>query len=252
VSMKLYAFTCGEVISDLGNFLEGESGRIAVPVPAYLIDHPRGRVLFDTGLNIGLRQDAARLLGPLAKDYEVALPPTDDIASRLEALQIDLRSIRYLVNSHLHFDHCGGNSLVPNATVLIQRKEWKAAQNEKLQRAGSYSPHDFDHGHEIVQIDGEHDIFGDGALVLFPTTGHTPGHQSLRVRLDSGDVVLAADCCYFKQTLESGHLPPFAYSKEGMLKSLAHLRTLQANGARIFFGHDPEFWKTVPQSAAIT
>ena len=251
MSIKLYAFTCGTITSDLGNFLDGESGPVTVPVPAYLIDHPEGKVLFDTGLNRGLRQDAARLLGPLAGSYEVSLPATDDIASRLEALGIDPRSVRYLVNSHLHFDHCGGNALIPNATVIVQRKEWRAAQNEEMRRAGAYSPHDFDHGHEIRQIDGEFDIYGDGLLVLFPTTGHTPGHQSLRVRLQSGEVVLAADCCYFKRTLDAGHLPPFAYRKDDMLVSLKRIAAMQAGGARIFFGHDPEFWKTVPQSVAM-
>jgi N-acyl homoserine lactone hydrolase len=251
MSVTLYAFACGTVIGDLGNFLEGEHGRISVPVPAYLIDHPDGKVLFDTGLNIGLRQDAARLLGPLAGQYAVDLPPDADIASHLKALDIDPASIRYIVNSHLHFDHCGGNALVPNATVLVQRKEWKAAQNEKLQRMGTYSRHDFDHGHDRIEIDGEHDIFGDGALVLFPTYGHTPGHQSLRVRLASGAVVLAADCCYFRRTLEERHLPPFAYDKEAMLAALARLAAMRAEGARIFFGHDPEFWKSVPQSKAI-
>jgi glyoxylase-like metal-dependent hydrolase (beta-lactamase superfamily II) len=251
MTVKLYAFTCGEITGDLGNFLDGENGKITVPVPAYLIDHPRGRLVFDTGLNRGLRQDASRLLGPLAKHYEISLPPSDDIASRLKALDVDPGSIRYLINSHLHFDHCGGNELVPNATVIVQRNEWKAAQVEEMQRAGAYSPHDFDHGHDIRQIDGEFDIYGDGLLVLFPTTGHTPGHQSLRVRLASGEIVLAADCCYFKRTLDARHLPPYAYRKEDMLVSLERIAALQANGARIFFGHDPEFWKTVPQSVAM-
>ena len=103
MSVKLYAFGCGEVIGDLGNFIEGGSGRISVPVPAYLIDHPKGKVVFDTGLNIGVRQDAARLLGPItAKQYDVDLPPDADIASRLVALDIDPASIRYTINSHLH------------------------------------------------------------------------------------------------------------------------------------------------------
>ena len=251
MSLKLYAFSCGEVTGDLKGFLDGETGRIKVPVPVYLIDHPKGKVLFDTGLNIGLRQDAERLLGPLAENFEVDLPPAADVRSQLEALQIDASDIRYVINSHLHFDHCGGNALIPNATVIVQRREWRAAQNEKLQRMGTYSLHDFDHGHEILEVEGEHDLFGDGALVLLPTFGHTPGHQSLRVRLASGDVVLAADCCYFKQTLEKLHLPEFAYNKEQMIDTLMTLRRLQSDGARIFYGHDPEFWKTVPQARAI-
>lgn len=252
MSLKLYAFSCGEVTGDLSGFLADERGRITVPVPVYLIDHPKGKVLFDTGLNIGLRQDAKRLLGALAENFEVDLPPGADVRSQLEALQIDASDIRYMINSHLHFDHCGGNALIPNATLIVQKREWRAAQNEKLQAMGTYSRHDFNHGHKILEVDGEHDLFGDGALVLLPTFGHTPGHQSLRVRLESGDVVLAADCCYFKQTLETLHLPQFAYNKEQMIETLLGLRRMQEDGARIFFGHDPWQWKTVPQAQLIT
>jgi hypothetical protein len=60
-----------------------------------------------------------------------------------------------------------------------------------------YNSRDFDLGHNLRLVDGEHDVFGDGSVVCLPTPGHTAGHQSLRVRLDSGDVVLAADACYF-------------------------------------------------------
>jgi N-acyl homoserine lactone hydrolase len=251
VAIGLYAFTCGELTGAYGGFVEGESGKLRVPVPAYLIDHPKGKALFDTGLNIGLRQDASRLLGPMMKDWEIHYPASADIASQLKALEIDPANIRYLVNSHLHFDHCGGNALIPNAVVIVQRHEWKAAQNKRLRAAAVYNPADFDHGHDVLQIEGEHDLFGDGSAILFPTYGHTPGHQSLRLKLKSGEVVLAADCCYLKRTLESLGLPPFAYNRDMMIETLQRLRAMQANGARIFYGHDPEFWKTIPQAPAV-
>lgn len=93
-------------------------------------------------------------------------------------------------------------------------------------------------------------MFGDGLVVCLPTHGHTPGHQSLKVRLDSGDIVLAADSCYFCQTLRERRLPRFAYDKEQMLASLDRLEALERAGARIVFGHDPGFWRTVPQAPA--
>jgi glyoxylase-like metal-dependent hydrolase (beta-lactamase superfamily II) len=68
------------------------------------------------------------------------------------------------------------------------------------------------------------------------------------LKLASGSIVLAADCCYLKQTLDASHLPRFVYNREQMLESLDHLRALQSGGARIFFGHDPQFWKSVPQA----
>jgi glyoxylase-like metal-dependent hydrolase (beta-lactamase superfamily II) len=99
-------------------------------------------------------------------------------------------------------------------------------------------------------VDGEHDVFGDGSVVCLPTHGHTPGHQSLKLRLEGGDVVLAADSCYFCRTLRERRLPRFAYDKEQMLISLDRLEVLETGGARIFFGHDPDFWQTVPQAPA--
>ena len=97
-------------------------------------------------------------------------------------------------------------------------------------------------------MDGEHDVFGDGSVVCLPTYGHTPGHQSLRLRLDHGEVVLAADACYFCQTLRERRLPRNMYDREAMLASLDRLEALERSGAHIFFGHDPEFWQTVPQA----
>src|SRR5215469_6222633 len=74
--------------------------------------------------------------------------------------------------------------------------------------------------------------------VCLPTHGHTPGHQSLRLRLDRGEIVLAADACYFCQTLRARRLPRNMYDREAMLASLDRLEALERNGARIFFGHD--------------
>ena len=117
-------------------------------------------------------------------------------------------------------------------------------------RRRGFNPRDFDLGHKLRLVDGEHDVFGDGSVVCLPTYGHTPGHQSLRLRLDSGEVVLAADSCYFCRTLRERRLPRHVADREAMLASLDRLEALEKAGARIFFGHDPEFWQTVPQAPA--
>ncbi len=250
MSVQLFAFTCGSVTSDRERFLAGETGKITVPVPAYLIVHPEGKVLFDTGLNVALRQNKARLLGPLADSQEIEFPSGADIASHLARLGVAPGEIRYVVNSHLHYDHCGGNEFFPKSTMVVHAKEWRAAHMKVTQDAGVYNPIDFAHMASVMQVAGEQDLFADGTVLVFPTPGHTPGHQSLRVKLDSGDVVLAADCCYLKQTFDALHLPDSAYNFDQMKESLLLLRRMQASGARIFFGHDPDFWKTVPQAPA--
>ena len=250
MTAQLFAFTCGHVTGAHSGFLEGETGKLTVPVPAYLIVHEQGKVLFDTGLNVELHQRKAELLGPTASDWEIDFPHGADIASQLARFGVAPSDIRYVVNSHLHYDHCGGNAFFPNATLVIHAREWRAAHRANTQAAGIYHPLDFEHMKTVRELDGELDLFGDGSVVVFPTPGHTPGHQSLRVETANGTVVLAADCCYLKRTLDTLHLPASVYKRDQMLESLARLRQMRSDGARIFFGHDPQFWATVPQAPA--
>jgi N-acyl homoserine lactone hydrolase len=248
MSLRVYAFTCGWLTGPLGNFLVGESGSIRVPIPCFLIEHPRGRVLFDSGLHRDIQTDAARRLGRLAKLFTAEFTAGEDVAARLAALGIDAASVRYLINSHLHFDHTGGNSAIPNAQLVVQRREWEAGRDPDLMRANAYNPKDYDHGHHVLAVDGEHDLFGDGRVVCIPTYGHTPGHQSLRVRLERSEIVLTGDACYLRRTLEQMHLPSVVHDQAAMRASLLRLRALRDAGAQIIFGHDPEFWATVPQA----
>ncbi|MDP7342721.1 MAG: N-acyl homoserine lactonase family protein [Alphaproteobacteria bacterium] len=206
-------------------------------------------MLFDSGLHPDIQTDMRGRAGDVMADlFEVEFRPGEEIEARLAALDIAADSIDYIVNSHLHWDHTGGNTLVANAKIIIQKKEWEVGQVPELIEQNLFNPADYNHGHQIQQIDGEHDLFGDGTVVTVPTYGHTPGHQSLKVKLASGDIILAADACYFRQTLMDMHLPNIVFDKVKMLESLKTLRRLQTAGARIFYGHDPEFWQQVPQA----
>jgi N-acyl homoserine lactone hydrolase len=249
---KLFAFTCGTVTGEFGRLMEGGEGDITVPVPVFLIEHPKGRALFDTGLHPDCRHDPAARLGErLAGLFRIGFAAGEDVGARLEAIDRDPGKIDLLINSHFHFDHVGGNALVPNATLLVQRREWDAGMDPDSAEKRGFNPRDFDLGHKLRLVDGEHDVFGDGSVVCLPTHGHTPGHQSLRVRLDSGDIVLAADACYFCQTLRERRLPRYVHDRAAMLASLDRLEALEQGGARIVFGHDPEFWQSVPQAPAM-
>src|SRR5580693_3254819 len=227
----------------------GGEGDITVPIPVFLIEHPKGRVLFDTGLHPDCQHDPAGRLGPrLAGLFRIAFLPGEEVSARLEVIDRDPGNADLIITSHFHFDHVGGNALIPNATMLVQRREWEAGMDPETAARRGFNPRDFDLGHKSRLVDGEHDVFGDGSVVCLPTYGHTPGHQSLRLRLDHGEVVLAADACYFCQTLRQRRLPRNMYDREAMLASLDRLEALERGGARIFFGHDPEFWRTVPQA----
>jgi glyoxylase-like metal-dependent hydrolase (beta-lactamase superfamily II) len=246
--LTVYAFTCGWLTVPTALLLAGEDGSLTVPVPAYFIDHPKGRAVFDSGLHVDTQTEPDRRLGRLAPFHQVRFRPGEEIAARLERLDVAPGSIDLIVNSHLHFDHCGGNEQLPRATVLIQRHEWEAGHDADLIDSVYYDPRDYDHGHHVRMIDGEHDVFGDGSVVCLPTYGHTPGHQSLRVRVGGDDIVLTADACYLRRTLENLHLPTAVYDREQMLESIRRLRALRDAGTAIVTGHDPEMWQTIPQA----
>jgi glyoxylase-like metal-dependent hydrolase (beta-lactamase superfamily II) len=251
MGVTLYAMTCGRLEGALAELMEGGEGVVRLPIPAYLIEHEKGRVLFDSGMHPDCQRDPAGRLGAgLARRFRFDYRPGEEVSAQLEAIGRDPARVDILINSHLHFDHVGGNALIPNATVLIQKPEWEAGMDPDSAALRGFNRRDYDLGHKVKTLEGEHDVFGDGSVVVFPTYGHTPGHQSLRLRLASGEVVLAADACYFCRTLQERRLPARVYDRAAMHRSLETLARLQAGGARIFFGHDDAFWTTVPQAPA--
>ena len=251
MSLSVYALTCGHLKGEFGRLMEGGEGEITVPIPVFLIEHPKGRALFDTGLHPDCQHDPVGRLGArMTNLFKINFRPGEEVSTQLEAIDRDHARIDLIINSHLHFDHVGGNILIPNAMILVQRREWDAGMDPEIAARHGYNPRDFDLGHKLRLVDGEHDVFGDDSVTCLPTYGHTAGHQSLRVQLDSGEVVLAADACYFCQTLRARRLPRYVSDREAMLASLDRLEALEKSGARIFFSHDPEFWRFVPQAPA--
>lgn len=246
--MKLYAMTCGWLTGPMGNFLAGAEGQIRVPVPCFLIDHPSGPVLFDSGLHPATQNDPKGRLGGISRIFQVEFQPGEEVAARLPEFGFDPANIRYLINSHLHFDHTGGNAQIPNARLVVQKREWDAGHNDDQIHKQFYFPQDYELGHDVLAVDGEYDLFGDGRVVCLPTYGHTPGHQSLRLELEHGPVVLTGDACYLRRTLEEMHLPSIVDDPDAMRHSLERLRALRDAGARIIYGHDPDDWVHVPQA----
>lgn len=248
MSVSLRAFTCGWFQSPLSFFLGGEDRSVVrSPIPAYLIEHPRGKALFDTGLGLRFRRSIEERLAPDATGFE--FDESADIAMRLHAVGVDPGAIGWIINSHFHADHCGGNASIPNATIVVQRREREAARTSE--NAKLYDPADYDHGHPVLAISGEHDLFGDGTVRVVPTPGHTPGHQSVIVQLSRGDVLLAADCCYLERSLDGLISSPSDHDPAQARATLERLAGLRHAGTRIFFGHDGGFWKTLPTDGVI-
>ena len=115
---------------------------------------------------------------------------------------------------------------------------------------GFYNAKDWDHRLDYREIDGEHDVFGDGSVVLLPTPGHTPGHQSLWIRPAPGvQFVLTADACYTQEHLERMVLPSAVHDAPEMTRSMQRLRDLrERQSAQLLYGHDAAQWRALPHA----
>jgi N-acyl homoserine lactone hydrolase len=236
----LTAFTCGWITMPSSFFLAGAMGTIKAPVTVYLIDHAKGLALFDTGFG-------SRFERPLDTEAQGVIDLDADarIGNRLRTIGVDPADVRWIINSHLHTDHAGGNSDLPNATVVVQQAEWNYALASSDE---SYCRPEFDLGQPMLKIRGEHDLHGDGAVVLFPSPGHTPGHQCARVRTPTGVAILAADCCNLRRSVDDLRLPEHCFNAEQYMATLKMLRAMDRRGERVFPGDDPDFWANIPQS----
>jgi N-acyl homoserine lactone hydrolase len=229
-------------------FEAGADGRVTLSVSAWLVRHPRGTVLFDTGMPASFVDGSARTRR-ISEFLTIGFSAENRVDAQLEAYSQDPGRVDFVVVSHLHFDHVGGLSMLPNATLVIQRREWESGMAVARDADTLHERKDYDLGHPVLLVDGEHDLFGDDAVLCLPTPGHTVGHQSLRVRLVTGQqVVLASDCCYFARTLDSGALPTFGHDLEQQRRSLARLRRLRDDGTTIIPGHDIDVVASMPRT----
>jgi glyoxylase-like metal-dependent hydrolase (beta-lactamase superfamily II) len=246
MAVTVHPLDCGRLTANLALFERGGADApITLPVPAWLVRHPRGTVVFDTGLHPDMAGPSERL-ALVSNLFEVAVGRDGLVGPRLEAVDVDPGRVDVVILSHLHFDHAGGLAMLPDAHVVVQAREWAAGADPAEVAAALYLPDDYELGHEVVTVDGEHDVFGDGRVTCLPTPGHTAGHQSLRVRTDERELVLTADCTYFTRTLDGGALPPFGYDQDAQARSRDRLRAMRDAGATVVPGHDPDVWAQLP------
>ncbi len=249
--MKVYAMTCGRIRARKHIFIPDADKNffIEMPLPAFLITHPQGYVLFDTGPHPDVFTDAFARWGGLAKAFQPVGDESDGIIFQLAKIGIRPGSIRYVVNSHLHFDHAGGNAFFSDATFLVAGLELAFAKNPDNEGKG-YFQADWDHPLDYREVDGELDIFGDGQLVIAPMPGHTPGHQVLVVRLKEQEtVILSGDSVPFKEHYYDFIVPRNNLDNDQALKSVKNLHALvEAEKAFLIHGHDPYQWREIKKA----
>jgi glyoxylase-like metal-dependent hydrolase (beta-lactamase superfamily II) len=249
--MKFYAMACGRLRVRKNVFIPDANKNlfIEIPLPIFLITHPQGNVLFDTGPHPDVFKDAFARWGGLAKAFQPVGNESDGVLSQLAKIGVRSDSIRYVVNSHLHFDHAGGNEFFSYATFLVSGKELAFAKNPDNEGKG-YFQADWDHPLDYQEVDGQFDIFGDGRLVIAPMPGHTLGHQILVVRLNEQETfILSGDSVPFKE-----HYYDFIVARNNLdndqaLKSVKNLHALvEAEKAFLIHGHDPDPWEEIKKA----
>ncbi|MGI8922298.1 MAG: N-acyl homoserine lactonase family protein [Solirubrobacteraceae bacterium] len=238
-----------------------KSERVWIPAPVFLIEHPSAApLLVDTGLHPDAGTRPRSVMGPVARLlYEFRVAPEHVLSRQLEARGLRPGELGTVVMTHLHTDHAGGVPTLPGATFLVDSREWRAATARNAVARG-YSRLHLDRSLDWRTIDyadldapacgpfdNSIDLFGDGSVRLLATPGHTPGHQSVLVRLREGEALLAADAAYTQRTIEEQLMPGIVWNEGAFRDSLARIRRYAAEqpSALIVPGHDPQAWQAL-------
>ena len=216
-------------------------------VRSYLVVHPKGTLLWDTGID----DEIAKLAeGQEIVDSVVFRVPRT-LRGQLAEIGVAPGEVDFLGLSHLRVDHVGNVGLFPNATVLLQRAEYEAGYGPRPEQLieplapDTYAALNRD---KIQQVDGDHDLFGDGTVVLKSLPGHTPGHQGLLVQLpDGGPILLAGDIAYSAQDYAEEAVRQANVDLEKSRRSIETAKRIERElGATVWLHHDRDAQRSVP------
>jgi N-acyl homoserine lactone hydrolase len=228
----------------------GEDRPIDLPVPTFLLEHPKGLVLFDTGCNPDVAVDARACWGRIADYLQVHFSPELVVDRQIRRHGYRPEDVRYVVISHLHLDHAGGLALFPGARFLIMKDElryawWPDRHHRAAFRLGDLMP---TRRFDWVELEGDTDLFDDGSLLMLRTPGHTPGESSLIVRVRGDEqILLTGDTAHLRTQIDRLAPSETDCDKLRAAESLARIRRIRDLGqARVWVTHDPEDWASFP------
>ncbi|MEH2470103.1 N-acyl homoserine lactone hydrolase [Nitrobacteraceae bacterium AZCC 2161] len=230
---RLYILNCGEgVAGDISRWSPGVNVGKSMDFAdnCYLIKHARGWLLWDTGLTdaIAAMPEGQRPADPRAIHWK--RPKT--LASQLAELNVKPSDIKFVAVSHTHPDHIGNITMFPQSMVLVQKAEydWPTPFGQALQAGAS----------AVMKLEGDHDIFGDGSVTIISTPGHTPGHQSLLVKLPkTGALLLSGDAVHFKSNWENRGVPAINFDRDKTAASMQRMADIMAKEtAQLWINHD--------------
>jgi N-acyl homoserine lactone hydrolase len=242
---RLWALDAPRFTVDSSLLLVGSLGEIEIPISSYLIEHPRGLVLFDTQcMPKAIDEGPEAAYGPLAGVINMVATPELRLDRQIEALGFKTTDVTHVIASHLHFDHAGGLYLFPNARFYMGEGEMRHAYWPEPAGAAFFVLEDLLplRGFNWTEIPSymDHDLFGDGSITLMSTPGHTPGELSILLRLPSRNFILTGDTAHLAGGVEGLAPMPFGYNTNDAVRSLRKLRLMsEANEAYIWINHDP-------------
>jgi N-acyl homoserine lactone hydrolase len=243
--MELYALPVGDCSCPFEVVAPGvyDGMRTHIPVTSYLIRLPGDELaLVDTGMN-RLHVDDPDLTWrgkPQAAMLTPVMRPEDSLLFRLAQLDIAPQDIDYVINTHLHFDHAGNNDLLGNATFFVQREQYELAKDNPDYPNQYWNLPSL--SYEL--LDGEQEIFADVRAI--PTSGHTPGHQSVLLRLpEAGALILCGDAVYCQENYDHDSWESQADPKTARESALKLRELAVAEQATMFYGHDREQARTM-------
>ncbi len=228
--MEMWRLDCGEFIfTDHNAFFSDTSEYPAGPKnlvgSCYLIRHGADYMLWDTGIPAGVVSQPIQ-----TPAIRATLRAT--IADQLARINVRPEQVTVVGISHYHFDHTGQAASFPHARLIMGVGDIAALRgNDPGVEREPLAPW-LTGGRQITEARGDHDVYGDGKVVVLNLPGHTPGHRALLVRLASGPVLLSGDMYHFTEQVERRGVPPFNTSRAETLASMDRFDRLAAQPAR--------------------
>lgn len=224
----------------------GSTGTVEIPVPAFLVQHPRGLVLFDTGIAPEAMRDPSGTYGELADLLNLNYTEDQLLEQQIKQAGFKTSDVTHVVISHSHFDHTGAAKLFPQAKFFIGAPDLAYAYWPMPAASAFFRTEDIDpcRGFDWNPLTGDHDLFGDGSIRILSLPGHTPGNTSSLVRLPSRSIMLAGDTVHLREALYNDLPMPSDWNTLESVHSIRRLKQVaSAHDATIWIHHDPDDWR---------
>ncbi|WP_459210193.1 N-acyl homoserine lactonase family protein [Aquimarina rhabdastrellae] len=248
--VKLYTFDGGHIkVNNLNLFAQGDTYKgetIDLANAFYVIKHPKGNLLWDAGL-------PENLVGQepyTSPDKAFTVTRKDSIVNQLNKIDLKPSDVNYIAFSHLHFDHTGPANHFADATWLVQQPEYEFSQGEEIKSNGFYSVDAIAKLNKVQQLHGDHDVFGDGTVIIKSMPGHTPGHQVLFLNLtNNGPILLSGDLYHFGKNRTGKIVPQFNHDIPETEKSIAKFEDFaKQNNAKVYIQHEVTDFAKMPKA----